>query len=131
MPQVIDTVDRRLVGTIMDKMTARILRVTEDLRVIQQELNFAAIQVDDENQVVVDKKHARSLETLKSVLDQMRHFLFFYFQVMNNQSDLRETLRKALQQNAAEEAAEAPVESLDSAAGKAFLRYRLNGKKPN
>ena len=115
----------------MDKMTARILRVTEDLRVIQQELNFAAIQVDDENQVVVDKKHARSLETLKSVLDQMRHFLFFYFQVMNNQSDLRETLRKALQQNAAEEAAEAPVESLDSAAGKAFLRYRLNGKKPN
>src|SRR5438105_146612 len=131
MPQVIDTVDRRLVGTIMDKMTARILRVTEDLRVIQQELNFAAIQVDDENQVVVDKKHARSLETLKSVLDQMRHFLFFYFQVMDNQSDLRETLRKALQQNAAEEAAEAPVESLDSAAGKAFLRYRLNGKKPN
>ena len=114
----------------MDEVTARIERVTEDLRAIQQELNLAAMQTPsdpEEEPVSVD-----ALENLKSALDQMRHFLWFYCQVVNQESDLREKLRQALRQGADEETETASTMSrLANAANRAFFRYRLNGKKPN
>ncbi len=114
----------------MDDVTARIERVAEDLRVIQQELNLAAMQTPtdpEEEPVSVD-----ALETLKSALDQMRHFLWFYCQVVNQDSALREKLRQALRQGAEEEsAAPSTLDQLSRAASRAFSRYRLNGKKPN
>ncbi|HLX76728.1 MAG TPA: hypothetical protein VKR26_18405 [Terriglobales bacterium] len=114
----------------MDEVTARIERVAEDLRVIQQELNLAAMQTpsDPEDEPVsVD-----ALETLKSALDQMRHFLWFYCQVVSQESDLREKLRQALRQGADEETETASaMDRLARAANHAFSRYRLNGKKPN
>jgi|SRR5579871_2235402 len=114
----------------MDEVTARIERVTEDLRMIQQELNLAAMQAssDPEEEPV----SAEALESLKSALDQMRHFLWFYCQVVNQGSDLREKLRQALRQDADEEAeAPAAMDRLTQAANRAFSRYRLNGRKPN
>ena len=114
----------------MDEVTARIERVAEDLRMIQQELNLAAMQTPadpEEEPVSVD-----ALETLKSALDQMRHFLWFYCQVVNQESDLRDKLRQALRQGAEEEGeAASVVDPLSQAASRAFSRYRLNGKKPN
>ena len=114
----------------MDEVTARIERVTEDLRAIQQELNLAAMQAGsdpEEEPVSVD-----ALETLKSALDQMRHFLWFYCQVVNQDSDLREKLRQALRQGADEDIDTASaMNRLANAANRAFSRYRLNGKKPN
>jgi hypothetical protein len=114
----------------MDEVTTRIERVTEDLRMIQQELNVAAMQMpsDPEEELV----SVEALETLKSALDQMRHFLWFYFEVVNQDSDLREKLRQALRQGSEEEAqAASPIDRLSRAANRAFFRYRLNGKKPN
>lgn len=114
----------------MDEVTARIERVTEDLRVIQRELNLAAMQTpaDPEEEAV----NADALEDLKSALDQMRHFLWFYCQVVSQDSDLREKLRKALRQGEEEGAETAsPIDRLARAADRAFFRYRLNGKKPN
>jgi hypothetical protein len=114
----------------MDEVTARIERVTEDLRAIQQELNLAAMQTPpdpEEEPVSVD-----ALETLKSALDQMRHFLWFYCQVVNQESDLREKLRQALRQGEDEQPETASaMNRLANAANRAFFRYRLNGKKPN
>ena len=114
----------------MDEVTARIERVAEDLRVIQQELNLAAMQAPpdpEEEPVSVD-----ALETLKSALDQMRHFLWFYCQVINQESDLREKLRQALRQDGDTETDTAyAIDRLARAADRAFFRYRLNGKKPN
>ncbi|HKU22702.1 MAG TPA: hypothetical protein VJQ50_16945 [Terriglobales bacterium] len=114
----------------MDEVTARIERVAEDLRVIQQELNLAAMQAapDPEEESV----SADALETLKSALDQMRHFLWFYCQVVNQESDLREKLRQALRQDGDMETDTAStIDRLARAADRAFFRYRLNGKKPN
>jgi hypothetical protein len=114
----------------MDEVTSRIERITEDLRAIQQELNLAAMQIpsDPEEELV----SVEALETLKSALDQMRHFLWFYFEVVNQESDLREKLRQALGQGSEEETqAASPFEQLARAANRAFFRYRLNGKKPN
>jgi hypothetical protein len=112
----------------MDEVTARIERVAEDLRVIQQELNLAAMQTpaDPEEEPV----SVEALETLKSALDQMRHFLWFYCQVVSQDSDLREKLRQALGQDEETESASA-MDQLARAANRAFSRYRLNGKKPN
>jgi hypothetical protein len=112
----------------MDEVTARIERVTEDLRVIQRELNLAAMETPadpEEEPVSVD-----ALETLKSALDQMRHFLWFYSRVVNQESDLREKLRQALGQDEEAETASA-IDRLSRTANRAFFRYRLNGKKPN
>ncbi|HEV2115538.1 MAG TPA: hypothetical protein VGR48_05905 [Terriglobales bacterium] len=114
----------------MDEVTARIERVAEDLRMIQQELNLAAMQTppDPEQELI----SVEALETLKSALDQMRHFLWFYCQVVNQESDLREKLRQALRQGTDEESETATVmDQLARAANRAFSRYRLNGKKPN
>jgi hypothetical protein len=112
----------------MDEVTARIERVAEDLRAIQQELNLAAMQTpsDPEEEPV-------SVEALeKSALDQMRHFLWFYCQVVNQDSSLREKLRQALRPEADEESETVSnLEQLTRAATRAFSRYRLNGKKPN
>lgn len=114
----------------MDEVTARIERVTEDLRVIQRELNLAAMETPadpEEEPVSVD-----ALEDLKSALDQMRHFLWFYCQVVSQDSVLRDKLRKALRQDEDEETQTASaIDRLGRAANRAFFRYRLNGKKPN
>src|SRR5574340_90692 len=69
----------------MDEIHLRILRVTEDLRAIQQELNCAAMQAPGDPELMETlsgKPEIDSLNVLKSALDQMRHFLWFYIQVI-------------------------------------------------
>src|SRR5437870_8306918 len=74
----------------MDDIDLRILRVTEDLRVIQRELNCAAMQAPGDPELMealAQLPEIESLEVLKSTLDQMRHFLWFYVQVMTTDSE--------------------------------------------
>ena len=116
----------------MEDMNVRIQRITEDLRAIQQELNFAAMQAPDDpeqSELVGEISNVTALENLKSAIDQMRHFLWFYFQVLNNESDVRERMRQALPSS--KENNSDPNDELNFLTQKAFLRYRLNGKKPN
>src|SRR6266545_7776626 len=79
----------------MDEIHLRILRVTEDLRAIQQELNCAAMQIPNDPELLeaLSDNEMDSLQILKSALDQMRHFLWFYMQVMTNDSELGDKLR--------------------------------------
>jgi hypothetical protein len=82
----------------MDDLHLRIARVTEDLRTIQQELNCAAMQAPSDPELMEtlnSLSETEPIETLRSALDQMRHFLWFYSQVMNTEPELGDKLRQA------------------------------------
>src|ERR1700721_3840559 len=86
----------------LDEVHVRILRVTEDLRAIQQTLNCAAMQAPGDPELMealCELPEIDSLQVLKSALDQMRHFLWFYMQVMTNESEEGDRLRQSLAQN--------------------------------
>jgi hypothetical protein len=85
----------------LDEIQARILRVTDDLRAIQRELNCAAMEAPSDPELMEalsELPELEALQVLKSSLDQMRHFLWFYMQVISNESEAGERLRQALRQ---------------------------------
>src|SRR5579864_2220069 len=82
----------------MDDLHRRITRVTEDLRVIQRELNCAAMQAPSDPELMEALNalpETEAIQVLRSSLDQMRHFLWFYAEVMNNDPDLGDKLRQS------------------------------------
>ena len=82
----------------MDDLHRRIARVTDDLRVIQQELNCAAMEAPSNPElmeVLNSLSESEPLESLRSAIDQMRHFLWFYSQVMDSDPELGDKLRQA------------------------------------
>ncbi len=82
----------------MNDLHLRIERVTEDLRRIQQELNCAAMQAPSDPELMEalnSLSETEPIETLRQALDQMRHFLWFYSQVMNNEPELGDKLRQS------------------------------------
>ena len=124
----------------LDEVHVRILRVTEDLRAIQRELNCAAMQAPTDPElmeVLSQLPEMESLQTLKSALDQMRHFLWFYQQVVANESQEGEKIRQTIRQKPSSDATLSPdsifIEKLKDAGDLALLRYLAEGKnrKPN
>jgi len=88
----------------MDDLHLRIARVTEDLQKIQQELNCAAMQAPSDPELMEalnSLAETEPIETLRVALDQMRHFLWFYAQVMNNEPELGDKLRQSATTKAA------------------------------
>jgi hypothetical protein len=82
----------------MDDLHLRIARVTDDLRTIQQELNCAAMQAPSDPELMEalnSLSETEPIDTLRSALDQMRHFLWFYSQIMDNDPELGDKLRQA------------------------------------
>jgi hypothetical protein len=82
----------------MDDLHTRIARVTDDLRTIQQELNCAAMQAPSDPElmeVLNSLSETEPIENLRTALDQMRHFLWFYSQVLNNEPELGDKPRQA------------------------------------
>ena len=118
----------------MDEIHLRILRVTEDLRAIQQELNCAAMQATSDPEmmeVLTTNAEMDSLQVLKSALDQMRHFLWFYVQVMTSDSELGDKIRRSLQQDRRQQ--EVFQEQFQNATDAIMLRFLAENKhrKPN
>src|ERR1700675_4985719 len=94
----LDRGSRRTMGKndFLDEVHVRILRVTEDLRAIQRELNCAAMQAPGDPELMEalsQLPEIESLELLKSALDQMRHFLWFYVQVMTSGAEAEDRPR--------------------------------------
>ena len=88
----------------MDDLHLRIARVTEDLQKIQQDLNCAAMQAPSDPELMEalnSLSETEPIETLRVALDQMRHFLWFYAQVMNNEPELGDKLRQSASAKAA------------------------------
>src|SRR5215813_4894802 len=96
----------RMASDDMHDLHTRIARVTDDLRTIQQELNCAAMQAPSDPELMEalnSLSETEPIETLRVALDQMRHFLWFYSQVMSNEPELGDKLRQA---NAAKSSSE-------------------------
>ncbi len=124
----------------MDDLHLRIARVTEDLRSIQQELNCAAMQAPSDPELMEalnSLSETEPIETLRSALDQMRHFLWFYSQVMSNEPELGDKLRQAgAAQTAGDETPKSGSAFLDklSRADELMLLHHLadaRRRKPN
>lgn len=124
----------------MNDLHRRIARVTEDLRTIQQELNCAAMQAPSDPELMEalnSLSETEPIETLRVALDQMRHFLWFYMQVMTSESEDAEQLRETLRQKPADESVFSPrilaAEKFRQAADAALLQFLSDGKirKPN
>src|SRR5215475_2904468 len=82
----------------MDDLHLRIARVTEDLRTIQRDLNCAAMQAPSDPELMEalnSLAETEPIETLRTALDQMRHFLWFYSQVMDSEPELGDKMRQA------------------------------------
>ena len=112
----------------------RILRVTEDLRAIQRELNCAAMQAPGDPELMESLSQLPELETLdvlKSTLDQMRHFLWFYIQVMTTDVEPEERPRPTTAKTSGKD--RKFIEKYNHATDAALLRYLADGKnrKPN
>jgi hypothetical protein len=124
----------------MDELHRRIARVTDDLRTIQQELNCAAMQAPSDPELMEalnSLAETEPIDTLRLALDQMRHFLWFYSQVMSHEPELGDKLR---QKNPGKPAPDATLKRegsfLDqlSRADELMLLYHLaeaNRRKPN
>ena len=120
----------------MDEIHLRILRVTEDLRAIQQELNCAAMQAASDPEmmeILSGSAELDSLQVLKSALDQMRHFLWFYMQVMTSDSELGDNIRRSLRQDGNRPQEELLQEQFQNATDAIMLRFLAENKhrKPN
>ncbi|MBV9573549.1 MAG: hypothetical protein JOY93_05810 [Acidobacteriales bacterium] len=124
----------------LENVHARIARVTDDLRAIQRELNCAAMEAPTNPELMEalsQLPEMESLQVLKSALDQMRHFLWFYMQVMTNESEMGDKLRQSIRQKPSHDGLAAPelsfLEKFKCAADAALFRYLIDGKnrKPN
>jgi hypothetical protein len=115
----------------------RIARVTEDLRTIQQELNCAAMQAPSDPELMEalnSLSETEPIETLRMALDQMRHFLWFYSQVVGREPELGD-LRQAAK-TSTDETPKTESRFLDklSRADELVLLHHLadsNRRKPN
>ena len=119
----------------MEDTHVRILRVTDDLRVIQKELNCAAMQAPTDPELMEalsNPPEMESIQALKSALDQMRHFLWFYLQVVTSDSEMGEKFRQTLRQDAQFQNSEAE-QQFQNATDAIMLRYLADSKfrKPN
>lgn len=122
----------------LDDVHSRILRVTEDLRAIQRELNCAAMQAPGDPELMealTQLPELESIEVLKSALDQMRHFLWFYVQVMTSDGEPEENQRQApkVAAHRTPQPKESFIERYSHLTDAALLRYLADGKnrKPN
>jgi hypothetical protein len=119
----------------MEEIHLRILRVTDDLRMIQRELNCAAMQVPTDPELMealADAPEIETIQMLKSALDQMRHFLWFYMQVVTSDSEMGEKFRQTVRQEAVVQVPEME-QQFQSATDAIMLRYLADSKhrKPN
>jgi hypothetical protein len=124
----------------IEEIQLRILRVTEDLRAIQRELNCAAMEAPGNPELMEalsQLPEMESLQVLKSALDQMRHFLWFYMQVVTNESEVGEKLRETIRQKPSSDTRQRTHSSLGErfkSAAEAMLMQHLTdpkNRKPN
>jgi hypothetical protein len=122
----------------MDDLHIRMARVTEDLRAIQRELNYAAMQAPSDPELMEALSalpETEAIQVLCKSLDQMRHFLWFYTQVMSNDPELGDKLRQSSASKTAEEGKvdTAFLDQLTRADEAILLRYMVDAKerKPN
>ena len=119
----------------MNELHLRIARVTEDLRAIQQELNCAVMQAPSDPELLEALNALSGTEpitVLRSAVNQMRHFLWFYAQVVGSDPELGDKLRQSAQTKPGA-ADPTRIQYLSAADESVLLRYLAESKdrKPN
>jgi hypothetical protein len=123
--------------TQMDDLHTRMVRVTEDLRMIQRELNYAAMQAPNDPELMEALSALPETEAIQGLcksLDQMRHFLWFYIQVMSNDPEFGDKLRQSNQTDESKSnVVNSFLDKLTRADEEVLLRYLADAKdrKPN
>jgi hypothetical protein len=124
--------------TQMDDLHTRMVRVTDDLRAIQRELNCAAMQAPSDPELMEALSalpETEAIQVLTRSLDQMRHFLWFYTQVMSNDPELGDKLRQSSASQTVEDGNvdTSFLDKLTRADEAVLLRYLADAKdrKPN
>ncbi len=122
----------------MDDLHTRMVRVTDDLRAIQRELNCAAMQAPSDPELMEALSalpETEAIQTLCKSLDQMRHFLWFYTQVMSNDPELGDKLRQSRAAQTVEDGKRDTtfLDQLTRADEAILLRHMVDAKerKPN
>jgi hypothetical protein len=124
----------------LEDIQIRVVRITEDLRAIQQQLNYAAMEAPSDPELMEalsELPELDAIQVLKSALDQMRHFLWFYMQVMTSESEGAEKLRQSLRQKTSEDVVLSPetlfMDKFKYAGDTIIHRHLADGKnrKPN
>ncbi len=120
----------------MEQVRLRIVSVTDDLRMIQRELNCAAMQAPTDPELMEALAHQpemESIQTLKSAVDQMRHFLWFYMQVVTSDSEMGEKFRQTVRQERRTPAVPDLQRQFKNATDAIMVRYMADSKfrKPN
>jgi len=120
----------------MDDLHTRMVRVTEDLRVIQRELNCAAMQAPSDPELMEALSalpETEAIQVLCKALDQMRHFLWFYSQVMSNDPELGDRLRQTGSKGEDGKVDTSFLDQLTRSDEAVLLRYLAEAKdrKPN
>ena len=83
-------------------------------------------------EALADPPELESIQMLKSALDQMRHFLWFYMQVVTSDSEMGEKFLQTLRQDVPVRTPEME-QQFQSATDSIMLRYLADSKfrKPN
>ena len=122
----------------LDDLHLRIARVTDDLRTIQRELNCAVMQAPSDPELMEALSalpETEAIQVLGKSLDQMRHFLWFYTQVMSNDPELGDKLRQSNATTSVEDSKldTAFLDQLTRSDEALLLRYLVESKehKPN
>lgn len=111
----------------LEEITKRMRTVTEELRLLQRVLQEALLDGScmGADQPAIEE----AVEEFKSVVDQMRQFLFFYQNAMANGDQLIELLRQAAQ-NGTDPAKS--IEQIESLPEYGLIHYYLPpNRKPN
>lgn len=119
----------------MDDITSRMRRLTDELAEIQQQLQQALLEgpIGPETIGAADQPiFLESVRDFKAVVDQMRHFLWFFLQAVSD-SDSGEKLVELLREAARATDSRVPtLEQMDSLNEYAILHYPIPpNRKPN
>ena len=86
----------------LEEIHIRILRVTEDCARFNARLNCGAMEAPSDPELIEalsQLPEMDALQVLKSAVDQMRHFLWFFMYIMTNESELSKRFQQSIRQN--------------------------------
>jgi hypothetical protein len=122
----------------MDENIARVRRIIEELRLLERELNTALIEGTVDPEAEGAEVELEALKDLKSAVDQIRHFLWFYFRAVSGELESSEKTLRLLRRAAQKSLSAGPsnpvsfLEQLNAMADYALLHCRVpNNRKPN
>ena len=111
----------------MKETAERMQNITDELRFLQRSLHESLL--DGSCMGSDQSARAEAVEEFKSVIDQMRQFLWFYLNAMSNGEQLIELLRQAAQVGADPART---IEQIESLPEYGLIHYYLPpNRKPN